>query len=124
MFCILADSMYDRKSYTTLNPPHLHKYIVSRIFLISTFSSPALKAQLSFSDHLLSGHHLFFCLSICLSVCIPIYIFNFFVRNFSVNLFKLGTKLPNKKNISLFKMLKNYYYLFSKKKLYEKQIHE
>ena len=34
-------------------------------FLLHIFSSPELKAQVSFSDHLLSG----VCLSLCLSVC-------------------------------------------------------
>ena len=53
--------------------------------LESIFSSPELKAQVSYSDHLLSV----VCLSVCLSV--NFYIFDFFSRTVGPILTRLGT---------------------------------
>jgi hypothetical protein len=58
----------------------------------SLFSSPELKAQVSFSDRLLSV--------VCLSVCLlNIYIFDFFFRTAGPILTRLGTKHPWAKDI-------------------------
>jgi hypothetical protein len=58
-------------------------------YLTHTFiSSPELKAQVSFSDHLLSV----VCLSVCPDVCLlDLYIFNFFSRTAWPILTKVGT---------------------------------
>ena len=47
--------------------------LISMIKLWDTvFSSPELKAQVSFSDHLFSGVCLSVCPSVCLSVCLSV----------------------------------------------------
>jgi hypothetical protein len=59
-------------------------------FLLSFFSSPELKAQVSYSDRLLSVVRL----SVCLSVCVNFYIFDFFSRTTGPLLTRLGTNHP------------------------------
>jgi hypothetical protein len=59
------------------------------------FSSPELKAQVSYSDRPLSV-----CLSVCLSV--NFYIFNFFFRTTGPILTKLGTDHPWGEGIQVF----------------------
>jgi hypothetical protein len=65
------------------------------IFLLFFFSSPELKAQVSFSDRPLSV----VCLAVCLSVCLlNIYIFDFFRTAGPIST-RLGTKHPWAKGI-------------------------
>jgi hypothetical protein len=77
---------------------------ISQTHLASIFSSPELKAQVSFSDRLLSVVCRSVCLSICPSVCLSvcllnIYIFDFFFRTAGPILTRLGTKHPWAKGI-------------------------
>ena len=66
------------------------------------FSSPELKAQVSFSDHLSSVVCLSICLSVCLSVCLSTFhIFIFFSRTTGPISTKLGTKHPWVKGIQV-----------------------
>ena len=62
----------------------------------SVFSSPELKAQVSYSDRPLSVVRLSVCLSVCLSVRLSVnfYIFDFFSRTTGPILTKLGTNHP------------------------------
>jgi hypothetical protein len=65
--------------------------------LVNIFSSPELKAQVSYSDHLLSVVRLSVRLSVCLSVrllSVNFYIFDFFSRTTGQILTKLGTNHP------------------------------
>jgi hypothetical protein len=59
----------------------------------SVFSSPELKAQVSFSDRPLSGVRLFVCLSV------NFYIFYFFSKTTGPILIRLGTNYPLVKGI-------------------------
>jgi hypothetical protein len=61
------------------------------------FSSPELKAKVSFSDHLLSGVSL----SVRLSVCKHFYIFDFFSRTTGPILTRVGTNHPWVKGIQV-----------------------
>jgi hypothetical protein len=73
-------------------------FIKFTIILIILFSSPELKAQVSFSDRPLSV----VCRSVCLSVCLlDFYIFDFFSRTTWPILSKLGMNHPWGKGIQI-----------------------
>jgi hypothetical protein len=59
-----------------------------KLYMVFFFSSPELKAQVSFSDRPLSG------VSLSVRLSVNFYIFDFFSRTSGPNLTKLGTNHP------------------------------
>jgi hypothetical protein len=85
--------MYSCSTYDYYQIQHGHNHSTE---LVVIFSSPELKAQVSFSDHRLSVVRLSVYPSICLSVypSVNFYIFDFFSRTTGPILTRLGTNHP------------------------------